>query len=98
MSELFERAKRGDRTALWQLILGLRPQVRRRLRGKLGAIRTHYDLDDILSSAGRRIDDATLEGRFVFRSEQEFEALCHQSRRADRLRQNPRGVSQKTGA
>ena len=62
-----------------ELVAQLEPRVRRRLRQRLGELQHgNFDIDDVLSSAIRRMFVATvINGQFNWSDERQFEAYVH---------------------
>lgn len=74
-----------------ELVAQLEPRVRRRLRQRLGELQHgNFDIDDVLSSAIRRMFVATvINGQFNWSDERQFEAYVHVTAR--RVRWNSCG-------
>lgn len=73
---LFRRIQSGDRTAAAEFVLQYEPQIRRRIRGKLGRrLRRLFDTQDILSTLLRRLDVLILGHHLRAQSEEQMWSL-----------------------
>ncbi len=73
-SSVFRAGNSNDRRELQERIEFIERRVRRRLRRTAWILSDGpYDLDDVMSSARRRIDAAATSQQLIFHSEQEFE-------------------------